>query len=176
MPLSGLRTAADVLIEVAPRRISVLRRNPPAGWAIPGGFVEVGEPVEIAAAREAFEETGLEVELSELFHVYSDPQRDPRFHTISVVFIGRASGQPSPGDDAAQADVFGEDDLPTSLAFDHGQILADYFHYRRTGVRPPLRPRHRHHLTAEQHHESCSSSRGRPSRKRRRRIRRVLAS
>lgn len=154
MPLSGLRTAADVLIEVAPRRVVlVLRRNPPAGWAIPGGFVEVGEPVEIAAAREAFEETGLEVELSELFHVYSDPQRDPRFHTISVVFIGRASGQPSAGDDAAQADVFGEDDLPTDLAFDHRQILTDYFHYRRTGVRPPPRPRHRHQLTAEDHEQ-----------------------
>jgi len=150
MPLSGLRTAADVLIEVAPRRVVlVLRRNPPAGWAIPGGFVEVGEPVEIAATREAFEETGLEVELSELFHVYSDPERDPRFHTISVVFIGRASGEPSAGDDAAQAGVFGEDDLPTNLAFDHGLILADYFHYRRTGVRPPPRPRHRHQLTPE---------------------------
>jgi AmmeMemoRadiSam system protein A len=150
MPLSGLRTAADVLIEVAPRRVVlVLRRNPPAGWAIPGGFVEVGEPVEIAATREAFEETGLEVELSELFHVYSDPERDPRFHTISVVFIGRASGEPSAGDDAAQAGVFGEDDLPTNLAFDHGLILADYFHYRRTGVRPPPRPRHRHQLNPE---------------------------
>jgi AmmeMemoRadiSam system protein A len=150
MPLSGLRTAADVLIEVAPRHVVlVLRRNPPAGWAIPGGFVEVGECVEIAAVREAFEETGLEVELAELFHVYSDPQRDPRFHTISVVFIGHATGEPSGRDDAALAGVFGEDDLPPDLAFDHRQILADYFHYRRTGVRPPPRPRHRHQLTAE---------------------------
>ena len=108
MPLSGLRTAADVLIEVAPRRVVLVRRrNAPVGWAIPGGFVEVGECVEIAAVREAFEETGLEVELAELFHVYSDPQRDPRFHTISVVFIGHAAGEPSGGDDAALAAVFG---------------------------------------------------------------------
>src|SRR5262245_17032769 len=147
MPLSGLRTAADVLIEVAPRRVVlVLRRSAPAGWAIPGGFVEVGECVEITAVREAFEETGLEVELAELFHVYSDPQRDPRSHTVSVVFIGHATGEPSGADDAERAAVFGEDDLPTHLAFDHRQILADYFHYRRTGVRPPPRPRHRHQL------------------------------
>jgi len=150
MPSSGLRTAADVLIEVAPSRVVlVLRRNPPAGWAIPGGFVEVGESVELAAVREAFEETGLEVELSELFNVYSDPQRDPRFHTLSVVFIGSAAGQPSAGDDAARADVFGEGELPPTLAFDHRQILADYFHYRRDGVRPPPRPRRRHQLDPE---------------------------
>jgi AmmeMemoRadiSam system protein A len=150
MPLSGLRTAADVLIELSPRRVVLVRRrNPPVGWAIPGGFIEVGEFAEIAAAREAFEETGLEVELTELFHVYSDPSRDPRFHTLSVVFLARAWGHPSPGDDAARVGLFGEDDLPADLAFDHDQILADYFRYRRTGERPPPRPRRRSLLTPD---------------------------
>ncbi len=150
MPLSGLRTAADVLIEVMPQHVVLVRRrNRPAGWAIPGGFVEVGESVEMAAAREAFEETGLEVELVELFNVYSDPLRDPRFHTLSVVFIGRASGNPQEGDDAELAAAFREDNLPKDLAFDHRQILADYFHYRRTGERPSPRPRYRHRLALE---------------------------
>jgi AmmeMemoRadiSam system protein A len=150
MPLSGLRTAADVLIEVASQHVVLVRRrNPPAGWAIPGGFVEVGECVEVAAAREAFEETGLEVELVELFNVYSDPLRDPRFHTVSIVFIGRASGNPLAGDDAELAIAFREDNLPKDLAFDHRRILADYFHYRRTGERPPPRPRCRHRLAPE---------------------------
>jgi uncharacterized protein len=154
MPPSGLRTAADVLIEISPRHVVLVqRRNPPAGWAIPGGFVEVGERAEIAAVREAFEETGLEVELTELFHVYSDPSRDPRFHTLSVVFLGRAPAEPSPGDDAARVGVFGEDDLPADLAFDHGQILADYFRYRRTGERPPPRPRRRSRLTPDDRKE-----------------------
>jgi AmmeMemoRadiSam system protein A len=150
MPLSGLRTAADVLVEVSPRHVVLVwRRNPPAGWAIPGGFVEVGECAENAAVREALEETGLEVELTELFHVYSDPSRDPRFHTLSVVYLGRAFGEPSPGDDAAMVRVFGEDDLPLDLAFDHRQILADYFRYLRTGARPPPRPRRRSRLSPE---------------------------
>ena len=143
----GPRTAADVLIEVAPQRIVLIRRrNPPSGWAVPGGFIEVGERAEIAAAREAFEETGLEVELTELFHVYSDPRRDPRGHTISIVYIGRGCGDPAAGDDAAEARVFGENDLPAELAFDHEQILADYFRYRRTGERPAPRPRGRYRL------------------------------
>ncbi len=99
--------------------------------------------------REGFEETGLDVELSELFHVYSDPLRDPRFHVLSVVFLGRATGEPSPGDDATQVRTFSEDNLPSELAFDHRQILADYFHYRHTGERPPPRPRRLNRLTPE---------------------------
>jgi AmmeMemoRadiSam system protein A len=147
----GPRTAADVLIEVAPLRIVLIRRrNPPLGWAIPGGFIEVGECAELAAAREAFEETGLDVELTELFHVYSDPARDPRGHTLSIVYIGRASGDPLAGDDAADARAFAEDEIPPDLAFDHRRILSDYFRYRRHGQRPPPRPRGRHRLTSDE--------------------------
>jgi AmmeMemoRadiSam system protein A len=137
MPQRGLRAAADVVIELAPDTVVLVRRrNPPLGWAIPGGFIEVGETAEQAAAREAFEETGLDVELVELFHVYSDPQRDPRQHTLSVVFIARADGEPVGGDDVAEARGFSEFDLPSEIAFDHLRILADYFHYRRSGMRP----------------------------------------
>lgn len=144
MPQRGLRAAADVVIELAPDTVVLVqRRNPPLGWAIPGGFIEVGETAEQAAAREAFEETGLDVELVELFHVYSDPQRDPRQHTLSVVFIGRADGDPVGGDDVAEARAFSEFDLPWEIAFDHRRILADYFHYRRSGERPLPRFRRR---------------------------------
>ncbi len=137
MPQRGPCAAADVVIELAPGTVVLVRRrNSPLGWAIPGGFIEVGETAEQAAAREAFEETGLDVELVELFHVYSDPQRDPRQHTLSIVFIARADSDPVGGDDAAEARVFSEFDLPSEIAVDHRRILADYFHYRRSGVRP----------------------------------------
>lgn len=149
MAQRGLRAAADLLIELAPGEIVLVRRaNPPLGWAIPGGFIETGETAEQAAAREAFEETGLEVELLELFNVYSDPRRDPRHHTLSVVFIGRAEGDGlAAGDDAAEARAFSEATLPAEIAFDHRQVLADYFRYRRTGERPPPRPERRHLLS-----------------------------
>jgi AmmeMemoRadiSam system protein A len=148
MPQRGLRAAADVVIELAPDQVVLVRRrNPPFGWAIPGGFIEVGETAEQAAAREAFEETGLDVELVELFHVYSDPQRDPRQHTLSVVFIGRADGVPAGGDDAVEARLFSESDLPEEIAFDHRRILADYFHYRRSGERPAPGFRRRERLS-----------------------------
>lgn len=100
--------------------------------------MEYGETVAAAAIREAREETGLDVSLTELFSVYSDPRRDPRRHTIAVVFIATAEGTPVGGDDAAEAAVFTAESLPHPLAFDHGQILTDYFTYRRTGERPPL--------------------------------------
>lgn len=116
----------------------IRRRHPPVGWALPGGFVQYGETVEAAAVREAGEETGLEVELVELFHVYSEPTRDPRGHTIGTVFIGIGRGTLKAGDDAAGAAVVTEQALPSPLAFDHARILADYFRYRRTGLRPAL--------------------------------------
>jgi 8-oxo-dGTP diphosphatase len=124
----GPALTVDVIIEMADGGIVLIeRRNPPHGWALPGGFVEYGETVEQAAVREAREETGLEVELVRQLHVYSDPARDPRSHTVSVVFIGRAGGAPRGGSDAATARVFVRDELPAPIAFDHAAILDDYF-------------------------------------------------
>ena len=127
----------DAIIEIPGGIVLIRRRNPPPGWALPGGFVDYGETVAAAAVREAREETGLEVTLTELFHVYSDPARDPRRHTIATVFIGTATGVPVGGDDAAEAGVFSAQSLPSPLAFDHARILDDYFTYKRTGHRPP---------------------------------------
>jgi ADP-ribose pyrophosphatase YjhB (NUDIX family) len=126
----------DVVIELADGIVLIERKNPPHGWALPGGFVDYGERVEDAARREAQEETGLDVELTALLGVYSDPARDPRGQTISTVFVGRATGRPQAADDAAAAGVFTERTLPRPLAFDHAAILADYFRFRRTGARP----------------------------------------
>ena len=116
--------------------VLIRRRNPPLGWAIPGGFVDRGERAEDAARREMREETSLEVELLELLGVYSDPARDPRGHTLSAVYVGRARGTPRAGDDALEARVFREGDLPAPLVFDHDRIVDDYFRFRRTGERP----------------------------------------
>jgi 8-oxo-dGTP diphosphatase len=127
----------DIIIEIEGGVVLIERENPPHGWALPGGFVDEGESVAAAALREAREETSLEVTLTEQFFCYSDPARDPRKHTISVVFIARAEGQPEGDDDARQAQIFSADSLPDPLAFDHAQILSDYLHYRRTGRRPP---------------------------------------
>lgn len=135
--------AADVIIELADRAgrpiVLIARRHPPYGWAIPGGFVDVGETVEEAAVREAREETGLEVRLLRLLGCYSDPARDPRGHTVSLVYVAEASGEPRGQDDAREAGVFDPARIPPDLAFDHAQILADYRHLRATGEVPPLR-------------------------------------
>jgi 8-oxo-dGTP diphosphatase len=127
----------DCIIELPGERVVLLRRkNPPIGWALPGGFVDEGEPLHVAAVREAREETGLEVELVEQFFTYSDPRRDPRKHTLSTVYIGRAQGEPVGADDAAEARAFPLDGLPQQeLCFDHGTILSDYLAYKRTGQR-----------------------------------------
>ena len=105
----------------------IKRRNPPHGWALPGGFVDYGEDLETAAIREAKEETGLDIHLLRQFHTYSDPDRDPRQHTITTVYVAEADGKPMPGDDAGEALVFRQGSLPEPLAFDHRKILADYF-------------------------------------------------
>jgi 8-oxo-dGTP diphosphatase len=129
----------DIIIEPLgdPGKVVLIRRrNPPLGWALPGGFVDRGETLAAAARREAREETGLEVELGELFHCYSDPRRDPRQHTVSTVFLARAAGAPVAADDAAGAGVFPLDELP-ELVFDHRTILDDYRAYRASGRRPP---------------------------------------
>lgn len=132
----------DILIELDGKPgtlVFIERKNEPRGLAIPGGFVDEGELVADAAVREAKEETGLDVELVELFHVYSDPARDARKHTISTVFIARASGTPRAGDDAASCLVCAPDALPGALVFDHGLIVSDYVTYKKTGQRPPPR-------------------------------------
>jgi 8-oxo-dGTP diphosphatase len=127
----------DIIIEVENRGIVLIeRKNFPPGWALPGGFVDYGESLESAALREAKEETSLEVKLVEQFHAYSDPHRDPRHHTVSVVFIATASGTPEGADDAKTAGLFKEAELPAPLAFDHAVILRDYFNYKKTGQRP----------------------------------------
>jgi 8-oxo-dGTP diphosphatase len=135
--------AADVIIELADRPgrpiVLIARRHAPLGWAIPGGFVEVGEAAEDAAVREAREETGLAVRLLRLLGCYSDPGRDPRGHTASVVYVAEATGEPRGQDDAREAAVFDPRTPPPDLAFDHATILADYRAMRSTGQLP--RPR-----------------------------------
>src|SRR5262245_62444308 len=121
------RSTVDGVIETEGGIVLVRRKYPPLGWALPGGFVDGGETVAAAARREAKEETGLDVELTELLGVYSDPGRDPRgLFTISTTFIARAAGRPVGGDDAAEARVFPLDGLPPDIAFDHPTIIADY--------------------------------------------------
>jgi len=126
----------DIIIEIDGKIVLIERKNPPHGWALPGGFVDYGECIESAAAREAAEETSLAVNLTDQFYTYSDPHRDPRHHTVSTVFIATAQGEPRGADDAKTARLFGESDLPAAIAFDHRQILRDYFTLKKTGRRP----------------------------------------
>ena len=142
------KPTVDIIVDRDGAVALIRRLNPPAGWALPGGFVDEGEAVEDAARREALEETGLVVRLDELLYVYSDPARDPRMHTLSVVFTATAQGELQAGDDAAEARLvpiagMAEwlaspspllDGLP--IAFDHARILADYLIWRQTGRRP----------------------------------------
>ena len=116
----------DIIIEVKGGIVLIKRKNPPFGWALPGGFVDYGESYEDAAVREAKEETGLDVTLIRQFHTYSRPDRDQRQHTASTVFIATAVGTPAGADDAEQAQIFTRDNLP-ELAFDHADILEDYY-------------------------------------------------
>ena len=131
-PYRHPRPTVDIIIEMEDGRIVLIeRRFPPPGWAIPGGFVDYGETLEAAAVREAKEETDLDVELLGQLKSYSDPGRDTRLHTITTVFVARGSGVPRAQDDAADLGLFDPDALPSPLAFDHAQILADYRVWRR---------------------------------------------
>jgi ADP-ribose pyrophosphatase YjhB (NUDIX family) len=117
----------DIIIEIAGKIVLIKRKNPPHGWALPGGFLDYGESAENAARREAKEETGLDVVNLKQFHTYSDPNRDPRHHTMSVVVVAQGSGQPEASDDAAEIGLFDKNTLPEQLAFDHRRILDDYY-------------------------------------------------
>jgi 8-oxo-dGTP diphosphatase len=137
-PVTPLITV-DALIELTDGRIVLVRRkNPPPGWALPGGFVDPGESLADAVRREALEETSLKITVEELFHVYSRPWRDPRGDTVSVVYYCRAEGNPAGGDDAAAAEAFEPDSFPEDLAFDHGRILEQFLAWRKTGERPSV--------------------------------------
>ena len=135
--------AADAIVELVhlPGRPIVLieRKNPPYGWAIPGGFVDIGETLEAAAIREAKEEISLDIELVTLLGMYSNPTRDPRGHTITAVYVATSTGQPLAADDAKHLDIFTLDNLPSPLAFDHAMVLADFRRYREHGELAPLR-------------------------------------
>ncbi|MDY6934398.1 MAG: NUDIX hydrolase [Spirochaetota bacterium] len=128
----------DIIIEIEDdhgnlldkKIVLILRKNPPLGWALPGGFVDYGESLEEAALREAYEETSLNVEIIRQFHTYSDPSRDPRQHTITTVYLTKARGNPIGRDDAKKAGIFSLNDLPLDMAFDHALIIDDYRNLR----------------------------------------------
>ncbi len=120
----------DIIIETARGIVLIKRKNEPKGWALPGGFVDYGETLEVAAMREALEETTLHVTNLRLLGCYSDPARDPRQHTISTVYVAQASGVPVADDDAASLAVVPVTDLPSELCFDHRKILDDYLRFR----------------------------------------------
>jgi len=135
--------AADAIIELVDRPgrpiVLIERRNPPHGWAIPGGFVDLGERVEATAVREALEETSLQVTLRALLGLYSDPARDPRGHTVTAVYVAEARGTPRARDDALRLAVLVPEELPAALAFDHARVLADYRRWCASGMPAPLR-------------------------------------
>ena len=137
------KLTVDIIIELVDQVdrpiLLIERKNPPYGWALPGGFVDIGESLEQAAVREAAEEISLPVQLIALLGCYSNPHRDPRGQTASAVYIAEARGTPRAADDAANVQSFSPENLPETLAFDHGEILADYCCYRQTGQLTPLR-------------------------------------
>jgi ADP-ribose pyrophosphatase YjhB (NUDIX family) len=130
----GPRVTVDAIVVRAEKVLLVKRRWPPPGWALPGGFVDRGETLEQAVCRETMEETGLVVTKLRQFHAYSDPLRDPRHHTVGIVFEVESTGEPIAGDDAADCEFFAFDALPAEIAFDHRQILADFRSRRHPGA------------------------------------------
>ena len=129
----------DIIIEMedSDRQSGIVlikRKNPPHGWALPGGFVDYGESLEEAAKREAKEETSLDIQIISQMFSYSNPKRDPRFHTITTVYIAKARGTPEAKDDAVDIGVFSKEEIDFPLAFDHAKILEDYFHNRKNQI------------------------------------------
>jgi ADP-ribose pyrophosphatase YjhB (NUDIX family) len=124
----------DIIISIDNAIALIKRKNPPEGWALPGGFIDYGETAEAAAKREALEETSLDITDLKLFGVYSDPERDPRHHTLTVVFTARANGQPKASDDAADVGLFSQGKLPSLIAFDHAKIIDDFFAAKKAGA------------------------------------------
>ena len=120
----------DIIIAINDGIVLIERKNPPHGWALPGGFVDYGESLESCAIREAKEETSLDIKLTEQFHSYSEPDRDPRHHSVTTVFIAKAAGIPKAADDAKNLDIFTESTLPKPVVFDHEKIIKDYFRYK----------------------------------------------
>ncbi|MEE2752083.1 MAG: NUDIX hydrolase [Myxococcota bacterium] len=134
------KPTVDVVIFAGKQILLIRRKNPPLGWALPGGFVDEGETLEAAAIREVLEETGLEIRLDHLLGVYSDPLRDPRQHTVSVVYTARSDDLPEAGDDAAEARRFTLENLPEPIVFDHARIIEDAVCFVESGTRPdPMR-------------------------------------
>jgi ADP-ribose pyrophosphatase YjhB (NUDIX family) len=121
----------DIVIEINNQIVLINRKNKPFGWALPGGFIDYEESAEHAAVREAKEETCLEIKIIHLLGVYSDPDRDPRLHTISTVFVANGNGIPRAEDDAKEIALFSEETIPQNLAFDHRKILKDYFFWKK---------------------------------------------
>ena len=138
-PVTPLLTVDIVICLQGQVVVLIERRYPPYGWALPGGFVDVGETLEQAAIREAKEETGLEIKLEALLGCYSDPSRDPRGHTVSAVYVANAHGEPRAADDAKNITLVDPSSPSVSLAFDHGLILDDYLYFKASGKPAPLR-------------------------------------
>jgi 8-oxo-dGTP diphosphatase len=124
----------DIIIEYGCGVVLIERANPPSGWALPGGFIDYGESAEDAAVREAMEETNLALMDLRQFHTYSDPKRDCRMHTMTVVFVAKGRGHVRAADDARAVRVFARDEIPGEMAFDHRTILEDYFDDRWSGA------------------------------------------
>jgi O-acetyl-ADP-ribose deacetylase (regulator of RNase III)/ADP-ribose pyrophosphatase YjhB (NUDIX family) len=129
---NGPYVTVDAIIEINGGIVIIQRSNPPFGWALPGGFLDYGESLEEAVRREAKEETGLSITGLSQFRAYSDPKRDPRFHTIGIVFLAKAKGKPQAGDDAAGLKIIKLSEITKSdFAFDHKKILLDYLKYKK---------------------------------------------